>query len=153
MDAASMVRRGLESTYDRLQRCVADLTDEEAGQMLAGQLTGATWQLGHTVLVDAAVIKRAGGTSAVPDAYGDLFKMGSGGQALYPPLADVRKALDGTQAALLHLAATADYGTPVEGQNYLNVGEMLVFNCVHRGYHIGKLTTLRALLRKQRLFG
>ncbi|HXX39289.1 MAG TPA: DinB family protein [bacterium] len=153
MDAASIVKRGFESTYERLKRCAADLTDEEARRVLAGQLTGATWQIGHTALIDANVVRRAGGTFAVPDGYESLFKMGSGGSAAYPPLADLLNLLERTQAALLQIAATGDYARPVEGQNYSNVGEMLVFNCVHRGYHIGKLTTIRALLGKPRLFG
>jgi uncharacterized damage-inducible protein DinB len=35
----------------------------------------------------------------------------------------------------------------------LSVGEMLAFSAYHRGYHIGKMATLRALLGKPRLLG
>jgi hypothetical protein len=41
----------------------------------------------------------------------------------------------------------------VDGRNYRTAGEMLVFAIYHRGYHVGKATTLRALLKKPRLFG
>lgn len=36
---------------------------------------------------------------------------------------------------------------------YPPLGEVLTFTPYHRGYHIGKMTTLRALLGKVRLFG
>ena len=81
--------------------------------------------------------------------------MGTGGAAKYPPLAEVRQAFEATHQALLKTAATADYDapTPRPGNSYANVGELMVSACVHRAYHIGKMTTLRALLGKDRLFG
>jgi hypothetical protein len=48
---------------------------------------------------------------------------------------------------------TAQLDAPAEGRSYSTVEEMLVFAVYHRGYHVGKITTLRALLKKPRLFG
>ncbi|MFN3286306.1 MAG: hypothetical protein ACK45F_08505 [bacterium] len=41
----------------------------------------------------------------------------------------------------------------MDAPHYRNVGEMLALSAYHRGYHIGKMTTVRALLGKRRLFG
>jgi len=153
MDFASMVMRGLSFTHERLRLCTADLTDEEAGRVLAGQLTPAVWQLGHVALVDTGHARRSGGAYALPTRYEDVFKIGTGGEAAYPPLAEVWQNFDGAHQAIVKIATTVDLTTPAEGRAYSNVGEMLVQVCIHRSYHIGKLTTLRALLGKRRLFG
>jgi hypothetical protein len=128
------------------------MTDEEAGRVVNG-LTPAIWQVGHLVVSEAGYAQRAGIPVEVPSSYEGLFKMGTGGAAKYPPLADVRQAFEATHRSLLDAAATADYDQTIEGRAYSNIGELLVSSCVHRGYHIGKLTTLRALLEKKRLFG
>ncbi len=91
----------------------------------------------------------------MPAGYEALFKRGTGGGGgeTYPSLDEVKAAFDRAQQSLQNAARTVDLGTPVEARNYGNIGEMLVFTCYHRGYHIGKMTTLRALLKKARLFG
>jgi len=152
MDYRSWVRRGLLNTHERVQLCTADMTDEEAGRVVAG-LTPAIWQVGHVVVTEAGYAQRGGIAVDVPPSYETFFKMGTGGAAKYPPLAEVRRAFEETHRALLDAAATADFAGPAEGRAYSNVGEMLVAACVHRAYHIGKLTSLRALLEKRRLFG
>jgi len=153
MDFRSWVTRGLVNTHERVQLCTADLTDEEAGRVLAGKLTPMIWQVGHVTLTEAGYAQRGAVPVELPGSYETFFKMGTGGQAKYPPLADVRRAFDATHQALLKVASTADYATPAEGRAFSNIGEMLVGACIHRGYHIGKMTTLRALLEKKRLFG
>jgi len=151
-DYRTLVTRGLINTHERVQLCTADLSDEEAGRVVVG-LTPMIWQVGHVTMTEVGYAKRSGVAVEVPSSYEALFKMGTGGQATYPPLADVRQAFEATHQALLKVASTADFATPVEGRGYSNIGEMLVGACVHRGYHIGKMTTLRALLEKKRLFG
>ncbi len=153
MDINAMISQQLDLSHERVKRCVADLTDEEARRVLAGMLTPVIWQLGHLAVVDAGVVQRGGGSYTVPPRYVDLFKQGTGGQADYPPLEEVSATFDGAQWALLTVAREADYTKPVEARAYTNVGEMLIFVNQHRGYHIGKMTTLRALLTKPRLFG
>ena len=87
-----------------------------------------------------------------------LFKTGSGGAADYPPLSEVVRAFDETQEALAHAAAEATLETPIEvpagrPRVFTNIAEMFSFADAHRWYHIGKITSLRALLGKPRLFG
>jgi hypothetical protein len=153
MDAKAMPARGIMSTHERVTLCTADLTDEEAGRVISG-LTPVIWQLGHITLTEAGWVTLAGVPVELPGSYATLFKRGTGGRAEYPLLAEVRQAFERTHEALLKAAATADYDTPTpsEGRSYSNVAELMVSACVHRGYHIGKMTTLRALLGKRQLF-
>ena len=120
-------------------------------------LSPIIWQVGHLANSNAGFMKRAGMTSAValPDGFGDLFKGGSGGQAAYPPLETVVRVLDDTHGALLGALGGVDLDAANEGPRGLwkNVGGLLGFMNAHRWYHIGKITSLRALLGKPRLFG
>lgn len=143
---------GLETTFTRAKRCVEDVTDEEAGTRPHG-LTPIIWQFGHIASADAGYLYRAGGRIEVPSTYRDLFGTGTGGDAPYPPLAELRRLFEDVQRELLQAARTADLSLPIEGQSYHTVGEVLLFPMYHRGYHIGKMTTLRALVEKPRLFG
>jgi uncharacterized damage-inducible protein DinB len=155
MDMAAMISQQIVGSRERLRRCLEDLTGDEARRVLAGGLSPVTWQVGHLAVVDATFVQRGGSAYAPPPHYLDLFKMGSGGAADYPPLGEAWEAFDGAHQALLRVAAEADYRTPVEHRFriYTNIGEMLIFACYHRGYHTGKIATLRALLGKPRLFG
>lgn len=143
---------GLESSFTRVLRCVEDITDDEARAMPHG-LSPILWQLGHLVASDAGYLRRAGGRVEPPAGYAGLFATGTGGAADYPPLGEVRAVFEAVQRGLLEAARTADLALPVEGRSYRTVGEVLTFTPYHRGYHIGKMTTLRALLGKIRLFG
>ncbi|MDR7419885.1 MAG: DinB family protein [Armatimonadota bacterium] len=144
---------GLQATHTRLQRCLEDLSEDEARTSPAGGLSPLIWQAGHVATTDFAFARRAGGQTPVPPGYETLFQMGTGGQADYPPLAAVRRNVDRAQQILEALTKTATLDAPADGRSYRTVGEMLVFAAYHRGYHIGKMTTLRALLKKPRLFG
>lgn len=151
-DYRAALTRGLVNTHERVLLCAADLTDEEGGRVVAG-LTPIVWQVGHVCATEVGYTKRGGMPVELPPSYEALFKMGTGGQATYPPLADVRQSFEATHQALLKIASGADLAAPVDVRGYANVGEMLVSASVHRAYHIGKMTTLRALLEKKRLFG
>jgi hypothetical protein len=152
MDARAAAQYGLTATYERMVRCLADLTDDEARGMPDG-LTPIIWQAGHIALTDFQFARRADARSEAPAGYAGLFAAGTGGAAAYPPLAEVRDAAARAHAVLEAVARTADLGAPVEARNYGTIGEMLAFVLYHRGYHVGKMTTLRALLKKARLFG
>jgi hypothetical protein len=143
---------GLNSTHSRLLRCLDDVTEDEARQ-LPGGLSPIVWQAGHVATTDFAFARRAGGQAPFPQGYEALFQMGTGGQAAYPPLVEVRHNVDRAQQILQELVKTAKLDAPVEGRSYGTLEEMLVFAVYHRGYHVGKITTLRALLKKPRLFG
>lgn len=147
-----LIRYGLETSFARVLRCVDDVSEEEASRSPHG-LTPTIWQLGHLVVTDAGYLRRAGGEMEIPKSYPALFATGTGGRADYPPLAELRGRFEAVQQGLLEAAQTADLARPVEGRSYGTVGEVLTFTAYHRGYHIGKMTTLRALLGKPRLFG
>jgi hypothetical protein len=153
MDAKAYVTRVLAVTHERLRGSIADVSDAEARRVLAGKLTPIVWQIGHLALVDGIYVRRAGGESPAPARYAELFKQGSGGEQDYPPISDVWGAFDTAHRALLDRAAGADYDAPVDAPAYKTVGEMLVYSVYHRGYHLGKIMTLRGLLGKPLLTG
>ncbi|MGQ0570307.1 MAG: DinB family protein [Armatimonadota bacterium] len=143
---------GLDATHTRMHKCLEDLTEDEARRSPDG-LTPIIWQVGHIALVDAMFARRVDDRSATPSGYEDLFKAGTGGEANYPPLREVTDALNRSQQTVKAIAETVDAATPIDSPRYRNVGEMLTFLVYHRGYHVGKVTTLRALMKKARLFG
>jgi len=152
VESRDVIRFGLTASFTRVLRCVEDVSEAEAGQ-LPNNLSPMIWQLGHLALSDGGFFRLAGGTSPAPDSFKGFFRTGSGGAADYPPLSDVKPVFEAAQRELERLAQSADLAQRVESRNFATIGEMLVFAAYHRGYHIGKMTTLRALLGKPRLFG
>ncbi len=152
MDIRDVIRYGLTASFTRALRCVDDVSDAEARQT-PHNLSPIVWQLGHLALSDGGFFRLAGGTSPAPESFKGFFKTGSGGPAEYPLLAEVRAVFEAAQRELERLGQSANLAQSVESRNYATIGEMLIFAAYHRGYHIGKMTTLRALLGKPRLFG
>ena len=152
METRELVLYGLTATFTRINRCLEDISEDESRKLPSG-LTPLVWQAGHIALSDMTFAARADGTLKAPTGYETLFGRGTGGEAAYPPLAEVKAALNRSQQALETVAKTIDPNTGLDSPNFHNVGEMLLFTAYHRGYHIGKMTTLRALLHKPRLFG
>jgi uncharacterized damage-inducible protein DinB len=152
VDIREAIQYGLTATFARLLRCIEDLSDAEARQT-PNNLSPITWQLGHVAFSDGGFLRLAGGTSPAPEAFKGYFRTGSGGPADYPSLTDVTAVAGTAQSELMQLARAADLSQHIESRNYTSIGEMLIFAAYHRGYHVGKMTTLRALLGKPRLFG
>lgn len=154
MEIQPVLLYGLTATMARLQQSIADLTEEEARRVPLEGLAPIVWQVGHIAVVDAAFAHRVDGQTRAADGYVDLFKAGTGGSvASYPALVEVKNALEGAQRSWETIVRTVDPATRVDSDRYRNVGELLVFIAYHRGYHVGKINTLRALLKKPRLFG
>jgi uncharacterized damage-inducible protein DinB len=143
---------GLNATFTRINRCLEEISEDEARHLPSG-LTPVIWQVGHIAASDFTFAARADGTSKAPAGYDALFGRGTGGEAQYPSLEEVKGTLVRSQQALETVARAADLSAPLDAPNFSNVGEMLLFVAYHRGYHVGKMTTLRALLHKPRLFG
>ena len=152
MDIRELASYGLTATFTRINRCLEDVSEDEARRLPSG-LTPLIWQAGHIALSDLCFAARADGKSKAPMGYDTLFGRGTGGEAAYPPLAEAKDVFNRAQQALETVAKTADPNTALDSPNFRNVGEMLLFAAYHRGYHVGKMTTLRALLHKPRLFG
>ena len=152
MDIRDAIQYGLTATHARVLRSVEDVSDVEARQ-IPQNLSPLVWQLGHVALSDGGFLRLTGGISAAPDSFKGFFRTGSGGAADYPSLADVKTVAEAVQRDLMQLAQLGELSQRVESRNFTTVGEMLIFAGYHRGYHVGKMTTLRALLGKPRLFG
>ncbi len=153
IDPRALLAEMLDGTLRRIHRVLTDITEEDARARPQG-LAPIVWQVGHMALADARALLRSGVAVEVPPAFESLFTGGSGGEADYPPLAAVLPVLDGVNDRLRHLALEGDLARKVEGaHSYATAGEALLFLLYHRGYHIGKITTLRALLGKARVFG
>lgn len=152
MDAGEVLRFALNATFDRVLRCLEDISEEEARRVIGG-LSPVVWQVGHLAHADGVLLHRVGLAPPVPEGYAALFSPGTGKGTDYPPLGEVRAVFEAAHRGLLHLLVSVPLDRPVDASHYRNVGEMLAFSAYHRGYHIGKMTTLRALLGKPRLFG
>jgi hypothetical protein len=148
MDEKTYVTYMLGVSHDRLREAVNGVSEADARRVLAGKLTPIVWQVGHLAMVDGNYVRRTGGESPVPARFAELFKQGSGGEQDYPPLAEVWNVFDATHRALVDGAGGADYQKPVDAPSYKTIGEMLMYASYHRGYHIGKIMTLRSLLGK-----
>jgi len=150
MITRGMVTQQLDLYHARLQRALEGITEEEGRRVLAGCLAPIVWQVGHLAVADALWVQRGGGSYAVQPRYSDLFKPGTGGEAQYPALGEVWSAFTGAHRALRAVAEEADLDRPLEhpAGAYTSVGGMLIYACYHRGYHAGKMGTLRALLGK-----
>jgi DinB superfamily len=160
MDDRALIQHQLATSHQIVKQCLGDITQPEANRLPEDVLAPIVWQVGHLAVANRNFIERAGVTPAaeLPERYGALFKTGTGGAADYPPLSEVVQAFDQTHEALTRALMEARLETPIEvppgrPRVFTNIGEMFSFADAHRWYHIGKITSLRALLGKPRLFG
>ena len=131
---------------------MGDLTDDEMQRAPAGGLSPVIWQVGHVAVSDAFFARLCGSDVTVPEGFDALFGRGTGGVKTYPPFAEIKTYYERMQAALEAIAQSAEMGRAVESKNFKTVADALSFNCFHRGYHIGKMCTLRGLLGRAPLF-
>ena len=155
MDARALLQEQLAGSQQVLTYSLGEISDQDARRMPNPTLSPIIWQIGHLANTNVSFLKRAGVTASVPANYPELFKGGSGGAAAYPPLEEVVRVSDDTHGALMAALAEADLSAANEGPRGMwnNLGGMYAFVNAHRWYHVGKITTLRALLEKPRLFG
>lgn len=152
MDSAALQLQ-LRLTADRIRESLQDLRPEEFIARPHG-LAPILWQVGHVALSDANLARRAGEPMEIPESYERLFARGTPGDGPYPPPSEVLEFFEAAQSALLELAA-GDLGRPAASPigAYATVGGAISWNLYHRGYHHGKIMTLRALMGKPRLLG
>ena len=156
VDAKVLIREQLVVTQQFLKRCLSDISDDESRRMPDATLSPIIWQVGHLAAINSYLVRRVGGAAAAePARYRELFKTGTGGSAAYPPLDAIVAACDSTHEALVRALAEANLDAPNESSAgfWKDVGGLFSFANSHRWYHIGKITSLRALLGKGRLFG
>jgi uncharacterized damage-inducible protein DinB len=160
VDDRTLIQHQLVVSHEFTKTTLSDIAEDEASRPPNATLAPIVWQVGHLAFVQHQLIRRAGVASAssLPERFAAVFKTGTGRAADYPPLGEVVKAFDDTQEALVRAVAEANLETPVKmppGRPplFTNLREMFSFAVAHRWYHIGKITTLRALLGKPRLLG
>ena len=135
-----------------LLRTLEDLSADELQRSPVSNLSPVIWQVGHVAATDAYFARMCGADVTVPEAFMGLFGRNTGGAKPYPGLVDVKPVYETGQQALVALAQSTEMGRAVESKNFKTVADALSFNCFHRGYHIGKICTLRALMGRQPLF-
>ena len=145
---AGMLRRSADSLLAALD----DMSDDELRARPHG-LAPALWQVGHLVL-DARIARGAGAAIDLPEGWSTLFEWGTSGEGDLPSRDEVVRLFREVNDRMLELCA-GDLARDVEyapGRTD-TLGNLLAFHLYHRGYHHGKLMTLRALLGKPRLLG
>ncbi len=148
MELRDVIAGQLQSTYQRVLKSLENLTEDEVQRSPTGILSPIIWQVGHLAWTESFYAGRADRPGSAPESYQQLFTSGTGGKGDYPVLTEVSAAFEKAQETLTALARSADLAHPLEGRNYSNVGELLLFASAHREYHRGKIATLRALLGK-----
>ncbi|OUN01717.1 MAG: hypothetical protein BAA04_12740 [Firmicutes bacterium ZCTH02-B6] len=146
------IKNQLHFTAQWLRQSLRDVSEEDATARPQG-LVPIVWHVGHMAYYDAWLVQDvAGGELLVPAGYRELFRQGSTGDGPLPPLQEVYDAFCRANEGMIRLAETADLDKAADGGNeYGTVGGALTFMNLHRGYHIGKISTLRALLGKPML--
>lgn len=142
----------LERTAGAVHQVVADLTDDEAQRIFPPALAPVAWHVAHMATADGGVVARLGHADPRPQGWTERFTGDLKGG--YPSVAEALEAFDRAHRLLLDAIETVPLGTRIEGsRTYATFGDALAFVAYHRGYHIGKVATLRAMLGKPRLFG
>lgn len=147
------IPRLLTISAERILQSLGGLSAEEIVARPHG-LASALWQIGHVAVSDANLAIRAGDPVPVPEGYATLFAYGSSGGGALPGTDEVVRFFRDVHARLLCLAGgDLDKPTTSPSGTQLTIGDSLIFGIYHRGYHHGKIMTLRALLGKPRLLG
>lgn len=153
MDIRELISEQLRMSSGGMQSVVkGDISPEDAVAR-PQNLTPIIWQVGHIAYYEALLVSAITGDDAdIPENYESLFKTGSEGDDDFPPFAEVIAALERSQAAVFELV-DGDLSAPLAGEPlYTSVGGALMFTHYHRGYHLGKIMTLRGLLGKDIIF-
>lgn len=152
MDWQTSLKTQWQLSTDRFLKAIEDVTPEEAAAR-PQDLTPITWQVGHTAYYDNILLRRAGLTAEMPAAYEELFPIGTDGRGALPSLDEVREFFRESSRRIAALLDDPEaLARPTEGTaNYSTLGEGVMYIIGHRGYHRGKIMTLRGLLGKPRL--
>ena len=148
MTAAALIKLQAERSETRFRKGLEGL-DERELKARPQNLAPALWQLGHIVASDWALLNRAGVPPEIPAFFQEEYRKDTKGENLAQSAAQIWEGFAKVQAGFLALSGS-DLDKPLvhPAGIYGNVGEGLMYMLIHRGYHHGKLMTLRALLGK-----
>ena len=152
MDWHGLLKTQWQLSTQRVLQAVEDVSPEEATAR-PQDLAPIAWQLGHVSYYDAMLLKRAGLPVDIPPEHEQLFPIGTDGRGQLPPLDELREVFrQRSERVAALLDDPAALARPTQGTpNYSTLAEGIVYVIGHRGYHLGKIMTLRALLGKPRL--
>jgi hypothetical protein len=148
MQASALLKIQQAASYQRVRKSTEGLSEAELKARPQG-LTSVLWQVGHLAASDSALLGRAGVNLKLPEWLRPLYAKDSTGEGLTQSMAEIWGVFDPIQAALLELCSS-DLDKPIDhpAKIYSNVGEGLLYMQIHRGYHHGKILTLKKLLGK-----
>ena len=149
MTASDLLKMQYEKSALRARKAVEGLSDAEL-KARPQNLAPALWQVGHLAASDASLLRRAGKPLDLPAWVQDSYAKDTTGEGLKQSLDEVWAEFSKVQAGILDLIGT-DLDKVIEhpAKIYGTVGEGLLYMLVHRGYHHGKIMTLRALMGKK----
>ena len=146
-----------------MTQLVGTLSDE---QMLHQPVPGANhalWIIGHSAWCDDQFLCSLAGTRPKsPAAWKDVFGNGSTPTAKrsdYPPIAEVKRALEKNRAALVRWIEGLDEAKlaaplPDDWKSFAPThGAFVAFLAAHEGAHVGQLTVIRKSLGMAPLMG
>jgi len=143
----------LRLTYQFVLESLEELTEEEALRSPVGNLSPVIWQVGHLAWAENLDASRVDHAVVIPPSFEQMFRTGTGGSGNYPPLEKVTAAYVAAHEVLVEIARSGDLAKVIEGRRRsYPVSDLLLFACYHRGYHTGKIATLRGLLGKSLVF-
>lgn len=153
MDIRELIGEQLRMSSGGMQSVVKGDISAEDAIARPNDLTPIVWQVGHIAYYEALLVSAITGDDPdVPENYESVFKTGSAGDTDFPPFEEVIATLERSQAAVFDLL-DGDLSAPLAGEPlYTSVGGALLFTHYHRGYHLGKIMTLRGLLGKDIIF-
>ncbi len=147
--ALSFVRKLLDDMLDTLD-------DEQMMHQPVAEANHALWIAGHLAVCDDMMrTMLGGGDSVTPEAWADMFRDGTQPQSdagAYPPVTDLRKALNDARRALLDWFSSMDDAAlagplPDEWREFApDYASLMASIAAHEAMHVGQLTVNRKSL-------
>lgn len=151
MTTNELLKLQYEKSAQRIRKSVEGLDPGDLMKRPQG-LTPVLWQVGHLAASDASLLRRAGAAIELPSWVQDKYAKDTTGEGLSQSMDEVWAEFSKVQSAVLRLA-DSDLQKPIDhpAKIYQNVGEGLLYMLIHRGYHHGKITSLKTLIAKTKI--
>jgi len=161
-DAKTIVREQFNTGIWLIERCIADLTDEEYFKPAAPGTNHTAWILLHLARTeDWAMSALTGSEHRIPEDIRSRFEFGStcGTDASkHPPRKEIDAMFREQRAHTMETLEASDLSTwdqpSPEGfpEFFPTVGSIWGMQSTHQFWHIGQLTTCRAVMKKKSAF-
>jgi uncharacterized damage-inducible protein DinB len=162
MRIADVLADQMDTTRDWTLKLLADLDGDDWSFQPAPGMGHATWLAGHIAVAQHLLIhERCAGNGILPDSFCGHFPIGAPVVACadhdYPPIEDIRRAMDQTHAASLEAVRKMDDASLAEpafgkdGAPHPHYTDKLgaISHCFrHEAFHAGQIANIRRLLGK-----